>query len=205
MFAEEGVSLNTPAAIDALHFLSDLKFVHHVIPDWAYYDEANSLFFDEQAAMIINGDWSLVQYRDYFGERLGVAPLPETPVGWPASYTAGDSFFLPADLEDQEMQAVLAFINFTLEHENQLRMSETLYLLPGTLNAYEDPRIWEHPILSVSAAQYERGRPIPLGDEMNCAWDAMGIHLEFVFTGAVSPEGAAEAMQFETERCIDDL
>jgi arabinogalactan oligomer / maltooligosaccharide transport system substrate-binding protein len=66
VFAEDGVTptLDTPEMVATLEFLRSIKFDNLLVPAESDYDGADTLFRDGQAAMIINGDWSLGDYRE---------------------------------------------------------------------------------------------------------------------------------------------
>jgi arabinogalactan oligomer/maltooligosaccharide transport system substrate-binding protein len=78
VFAEDGVTptLNTPAMVDTLQFLYDLKYTYKVMPAEADYNGADTLFKEGKAGMLINGDWSLGDYKTALGDKLGVDPHP---------------------------------------------------------------------------------------------------------------------------------
>jgi arabinogalactan oligomer / maltooligosaccharide transport system substrate-binding protein len=207
VFAEDGVTptLDTPAMVSTLQFLYDLEFTHGLVPVETDYDSADALFKEGRAAMIINGDWSLGGYSELFGDSLGVAPIPETPEGWPAPYTSGTYFMLPANLEGNELAAVVAFIEYVSTDEVQTRLITELVRLPGSRSALENDLITDDPILAGSAAQMERGVPMPSVLEMRCNWDAMKPEMQAVLAGSTSPEDAAARMQSAAELCIEDL
>ena len=79
VFAEDGVTptLDTDAMVGALTFLHDLKYANGVMPAEADYNVADGLFNHGDAAMIVNGDWTLGAYVETFGESLGLGPIPE--------------------------------------------------------------------------------------------------------------------------------
>jgi arabinogalactan oligomer / maltooligosaccharide transport system substrate-binding protein len=78
VFAEDGVTptLDTPEMVRTLEFLRSIKFETPLVPPEIDYDGADTLFKEGQAAMIINGDWSIVDYREILGDNMGVVPIP---------------------------------------------------------------------------------------------------------------------------------
>lgn len=207
VFAEDGVTptLNTPDMVETLQLLYDLEYTHGLVPAETDYDSADALFKEGKAAMIINGDWSIGGYSELFGDKLGVAPIPETKDGWPAPYTSGTYFMFPKNLEGVELAAVVNFINYVASDEVQTRMINELKRLPGSRSALESDLITEDPILSGSAAQMEKGTPMPSTLEMRCNWDAMKPEMQAVLAGTTSPEDAAANMQSAAELCVEDL
>ena len=207
VFADDGVtpSLDTPAMIDTLKFLYDLEFTHGIVPAENDYDSADALFKEGKAAMIINGDWSLGGYKEFLGDKLGVAPIPETPKGWPAPYTSGTYFMLPKNLAGDKLAAVVGFIEFVTNEANQTRQIAELSRLPGLRAALSSDLIKGDAVLVGSAAQMEKGTPMPSVLEMRCNWDAMKPEMQAVLAGTKSPADAAKAMQSAAVLCIEDL
>ena len=64
----------------------------------------DSLFKTDKAAMIINGDWSLGEYKKLMGDNLGVAHIPKVSATgiWPAPYTSGKFFMISKDLAGRQ-------------------------------------------------------------------------------------------------------
>ncbi|NMB61828.1 MAG: extracellular solute-binding protein [Chloroflexi bacterium] len=209
VFAEDGVTptLNTDAMVNTLQFLYDLKFTYGIVPESADYDTADTLFKEGKAAMLINGDWSLGAYQEQFGDKLGVAPLPMvTATGkYPAPYTSGKYFMLPKDLSGDKLNAVISFIEFATNEENQLNQLDTLKRLPGLKSVLDNEAIANDPILAGSALQMSYGVPMPSVTEMRCNWDAMKPEQTLVLAGSETPADAAAAMQGAAEACILQL
>ncbi len=206
VFADDGVTptLNTPAMVNTLKFLHDLKYKYKIIPAESDYNGADTLFKEGKAAMIINGDWSLGAYKDALGSKLGVARIPKVKATgmWPKPYTSGVFFMIPKDLGGAKLDAVKAFINFATDKENQIDMVKKLTRLPALKAALNDPIISSDPILKGSADQMVVGTPMPTVLEMRCNWDAMKPEMQAVLADKKSPEDAAKAMQKAAEACI---
>ncbi len=209
VFAEDGVTptLNTEAMVNTLQFLYDLKFTYAITPESIDYDTADTLFKEGKAAMLINGDWSLGAYQEQFGDKLGVAPLPKvTSTGtYPAAYTSGKYFMLPKDLAGDKLNAVIKFIEFATNEENQLGQLDTLSRLPGLKSVLSNEAISSDPILAGSAEAMSYGTPMPTVTEMRCSWDAMKPEMTLVLAGSETPADAAAAMQSAVEACILQL
>ena len=192
VFAEDGVTptLNTDAMVSALTFMNELEFVHGVMPGEADYQIADDLFKSGNAAMTINGDWTLGNYADLEFE-IGVCPIPPMVGGEnPKPYVAGNFFMVSkAVADDQALQdAVIDFVQFATSTENQLTQLETLKRLPSKLDALSDPSIAEDPLLAGSAAAMQNGIPQPTNLEMRCVFDAMN-------TGVRTNAASADADQ----------
>jgi len=199
VFDKDGVTptLNTPAMVNTLQFLYDLKSKNAIAPKEADYATADTLFKEGKAAMLVNGDWSLGDYRKALGDKLGIAPLPKvTSTGlWPAPYTSGKYFMVPQQVTGDTLKAVVAFMTFATSYENQIDMVKTLTRLPALRTALDDELVKTDPILNGSAAQMAVGTPMPSVIEMRANWDAMKPEMNAVFSGTKSAADAAKAMQ----------
>jgi len=84
-----------------------------------------------------------------------------------------------AGISDEELEAVMAFVDFATNMENQEEIISTLSRLPALKEALESNLIANDPILKGSAAQMAKGAPMPVVMEMRCNWDAMKPELRF--------------------------
>jgi arabinogalactan oligomer/maltooligosaccharide transport system substrate-binding protein len=209
VFAEDGLTptLDTPAMVDTLQFLHDLKYENEILPAESDYDVANSLFVEGKAAMIINGDWTLGAYRESFGDSLGLAPIPQVSATgeWPAPYTSGKFFMIPVDLDQAKLDVVQDFITFATNLDNQVAMVETLSRLPALKTAIDNPVVADDAFLAASAEAMTYGTPMPTVLEMRCNWDSMKPEMQAVLADTETPEVAAENMQAAAESCITTL
>ncbi len=199
VFAADGrtPTLNTKAMVDTLQFMYDLKTKYGIAPKEADYATADTLFKEGKAAMLINGDWSLGDYKKAFGDKLGIAPLPKVSATglWPAPYTSGKYFMFPTSDTGDLLQAGIAFAQFATTYENQMDLTKTLSRLPALKQALADEYVKNDPILQGSAAQMALGTPMPSVVEMRANWDAMKPEMNAVFAGSKSAADAAKAMQ----------
>lgn len=209
VFADDGVTptLNTPEMIATLQFLHDLKFSDKIIPSESDYGGADTLFKEGKAAMIINGDWSLGDYKAALGDKLGAAPIPMVSATgmWPAPYTSGKFLMISAGISDDKLEAIMQFVDYLTNMENQLDMIATLSRLPALQEALGSEAIQNDPILKGSAAQMQNGTPMPVVMEMRCNWDAMKPEMNAVLADQKSPEDAVVAMQQAAEACVEGL
>jgi arabinogalactan oligomer/maltooligosaccharide transport system substrate-binding protein len=209
VFAEDGLTptLNTPEMVATLKFLHDMKFDAKIVPPECDYDGADTLFKEEKAAMIINGDWSISGYVSALGDDLGVARIPKVSATgeWPKPYTSGVYFMLTKGISGDKLKAAQDFISFVSSKEKQLEMVKLLNRLPAVKEALEDPLIVDNPILKGSADQMVVGTPMPTVLEMRCNWDSMKPEMLAVLSDTKSPEDAAKLMQSGAESCIKSL
>jgi arabinogalactan oligomer/maltooligosaccharide transport system substrate-binding protein len=209
VFAEDGVTptLNTPAMVQTLQFLHDIKYIDKMVPAESDYDGADTLFKEGKAAMIINGDWTLGAYHDQMGEDLGIARIPMVSATgqWPAPYTAGKYFMIPSGTTGSKLDTVVDFINFATNKENQLGMVTKLARLPALKSALDDPLVSGDPLLANSADQMVVGVPQPTVLEMRCNWDSMKPEMQAVLADSEMPADAAARMQSSSENCMATL
>jgi len=199
VFDKDGVTptLNTKAMTDTLQFMYDLKTKYAITPKEADYATADTLFKEGKAAMLINGDWSLGDYKKALGDKLGIAPLPKVSATgkYPAPYTSGKYFMIPEADTGDLLQAVISFAQFATTYENQIDLTKTLSRLPALKKALDDEYVKNDPILQGSAAQMALGTPMPSVIEMRANWDAMKPELNAVLAGTKSAADAAKSMQ----------
>jgi len=209
VFAADGVTpmLNTPEMVNTLKFLHDIKFVDGILPAESNYDDADALFKEGKAAMIINGDWSIGGYKEILGDKLGVAPIPmvKSTGKYPAPFTSGVFFMIPKDLKGDKLEAVKMFINFVTNDANQVDMVSKLSRLPALKSALESDVIKNDPLLSGSAEQMTYGSPMPVVLEMRCNWDSLKPEMQAVLADTESAEDAAAKAQSAAEKCVADL
>jgi arabinogalactan oligomer/maltooligosaccharide transport system substrate-binding protein len=205
VFAEDGLTptLNTPEMVATLAWLKQLKD-SGIVPAESDYNGADTLFKEGQAAMIVNGDWTLGAYKEQFGDSLGVARIPTvsstgTP---PAPFTSGKFFMVPKGLDEDTQAVVVDFIKFATDQANQLNMVSVLSRLPALKTALADESITSDPYLAGSADQMVAGVPMPTVVEMRCNWDGMKPEMLAVLAGDKTPEDAAAAMQSAAEACL---
>lgn len=208
VFAEDGKTptLNTPAMVDTLKFMMLLKS-ENIFPKESDYAGADTLFKEGKAAMLVNGDWSLGDYKKVLGDKFATAAMPmvSSTQKYPAPFTSGKYFMISAGVADAKLEAVMAFVDYATNLENQVDMIKTLSRLPARKEALENEAVKSDPILSGSAAQMLNGTPMPVVLEMRCNWDAMKPELNAVMSGQKTPEDAAVAMQQAAESCVKTL
>jgi maltose-binding protein MalE len=199
-------TLNTPAMIEALKFIKDLRDTYKIIPAEADYNAADALFKDGKAAMIINGDWSWSGYRKA-GIDIGIAPLPTiVKTGLPcAPMISPKGFSLNANTPKEKIPIIIELIKFLMEPEHQLQTAKSLTTMPTRKILYDNPFIKNDDILINSQKQIDRGKAMPVVPELRAIWDAMRSSYQAVLGGATTPEQAAEDMQTAAVKKIDEM
>ena len=200
---EDQPQLGSKAMQSALKFVHDLRYVAKVIPAQADYDTADSMFKQGKAAYIINGPWSLDDYKAA-GFPVGIAPLPRVSATGldPSPMTGGKYWFLSSDLSGLRLEVARRFVEYMTGAEAQDKWLETLGRLPSNKQSAQSDAIKDDPLLAGAMAQLARGRGIPSVPAMYCAWDAMRSPLEGVMAGELSPVEASQQMQDVTVQCM---
>jgi len=208
VFAADGVTptLDTPEMAAALDFIRSLK-VDGLIAKESDYAVMDTDFKEGNAPLLINGDWSLGGYKEALGDNLGVAPIPQvSSTGtYPAPYTSGAFFMLPKGLEGAKLAAVVDFISFATNYDNQVDMVSKLSRLPALTEALGADVITGDPILAGSAAQMSYGTPMPTVLQMRCVWDGIKPELLPTYNGEETGAEAAAKAQAAATTCISTL
>ncbi len=194
------------AFIDYLHFVKSLKD-EDIVPQECDYPCADSGFREGRFAMIINGDWSLADYSNVFGDRLGVAPVPAIN-GHVFTEMTSSKFYMvsKAALDDPDHKAsVEVFVEYMTSADVQRRWLHEQKRLPSNRAVAEDTVITTDPVLAGSMAALANGRGMPAAPEMRCAWDAWRTNLEGVMAGSLSPEFASAQAQSAADECVAAL
>ncbi len=195
MDAERRPTLDTPAMVQALSFLKDLKLNQGIMPMESDYQITETLFKEGKAAMIVNGPWSWSGYRKA-GIDLGVAPIFRLPNGrWAAPMTASKGYSINANIKDAELPLAIELITYLTSPEAELRSALELGILPSRKEAYSDSTLAHDPILQASRQAYDLGRRMPIAPEMRVLWDVMRTGMQEVMNGSKPPARAARDMQ----------
>ncbi len=197
---------NNEAFINYLKFVAQLK-ADGVVPQECDYACADTLMKEGKAAMIINGDWSLGDYKTALGDNFAVAPVPSIN-GNPYTEMTGNKAFMMSNavLDDPaKKEAVVKFVTYMTSPEVQKLWLDQFKRLPSDKQVAEDPAIASDPVLVGSMAALSNGRGQPAAPQMRCAWDAWRPNLEGVMAGTITAEDAAAAAQTAADECVATL
>lgn len=188
-------TLDTPAMVGALDFLSGLK-QEGLVPRECDYPLADTIFKEGRAAYIVNGPWSWEAYREA-GLEIALAPLPMvTSTGlWPSPMTAAKCYSVNRYLDPETRECTAALLAWLTSTEVQVELAMTLSVLPADREARLRPEIQSDPTLDASRAQIEKGRLMPIVPEMRAMWDAMRPGYQGVMNGDLTSSEAARRMQ----------
>ena len=199
-------TLNTPAMINALNFIADLRDKYKIIPGEADYDIADVLFKEGKAGMIINGDWSWSSYGNA-GINYGISVLPiitetgkyATPMVAPKGYS------INKNVNDKKLSEIKDLLKFLMSPEKQLETALEVKTFPSRKELYSNPKLANDEIFINSKEQIDHGVALPIVTEMRAIWDAMRPAYQAVLGGAITPQKAAKQMQEDAIKKIKEL
>ncbi|MEJ5343564.1 MAG: extracellular solute-binding protein [Chloroflexus sp.] len=148
--------------------------------------QADSLFKDGKADMIINGPWVLGDYRAVLGDNLGVAPMPGAakPAG---PLTGVDGFYV--SINSQNVAGAVALAMFLTSPESmKVYVDEAGHVPVSTKVEISDP------LVQAFAQASATGVPRPQIPELDNYWGPFGDAMTKVLDGGADPAAAvAEA------------
>ncbi|MFH0777662.1 MAG: extracellular solute-binding protein [Candidatus Eisenbacteria bacterium] len=189
-------TLDSEAMVKALGFVADLRTKYAVIPKECDYQQAETLFKEGRAAMMINGPWSWGGYISA-GIDIGLAPIPRnSSTGlWPSPMVSSKGYSVNAHCPEKKLEVVKELLDFLTSTENQLESARKIKMLPARRAAYDSLLAEGDAILAGSMAQVKLGRRMPVVPEMRAVWDTMRPAYQNVLNGEITAERAAAGMQ----------
>jgi maltose-binding protein MalE len=210
-FAEDGVTpdLDNDAVIQTFELLASFKELG-ITPEECDYDCLDGFFKEGNAAMTINGPWSLGGDTGIVAalgeENVGLAPFPMFEGGQPAPLVAGSYIMIPTATEGDKLDVIQAFVEwYTTDVETVVNYTIPQNRLPGLIAAFDDPRVSENRLVGESAAALATGVPQPVNVEMRCIFDAITQEYQAVMNGSSTPVDSAANAQAFAESCIADF
>ncbi|UCF77785.1 MAG: extracellular solute-binding protein [Candidatus Eiseniibacteriota bacterium] len=196
MDEDHAPTLDTPAMVKALRFVSDLRAKHRVLPKECDYQQAETLFKEGKAAMMINGPWSWGGYISA-GIDVGLAPLPrmsETGL-WPTPMVSSKGYSVNVNCPREKLELVKELLDFLTSPENQMVTMRRLRMLPARKAIADSLTPGSDLFLDNSLIQLKHGRRMPVVPEMRAIWDSMRPSYQNVLNQEMIPEEAARTMQ----------
>ena len=189
-------TLDSPAMVKALSFVRDLRTKYRVMPKECDYQQAETLFKEGKAAMIINGPWSWGGYIAA-GIDVGLTPIPkiaETGL-WPTPMVSSKGYSVNVNCPDKKLPIVKELVDFLISTQNQIESAQKIKMLPAGKAAADSLIAKGDPFLEISLAQVKLGRRMPVVPEMRAIWDSMRPSYQNVLNNEITPEEAAKKMQ----------
>ncbi|MHB0997267.1 MAG: extracellular solute-binding protein [Elusimicrobiales bacterium] len=199
--------LDTQPMRDTLNFYLDLKYEKKYVPMECDYNCMDSLFKENKAAFIINGDWAISGYQKHFGKNFGLAVIPKlSRTGrWPSPMVSGKYFTVSSGLKPEKLAMVKRLLEFYVSRENQVRQYQVLTRLPALKAAGSAKEITSDEVSRVSLEQILKGRPMPMATEMRAVWDSARNYMGLATTKKLSVDDAVKRMQENTDRKIEEM
>lgn len=188
-------TLDSPQAVEALRFYTDLLLKHHLAPEasltWSALN-ARQAFALGDAAMLIEGPWAigaLKKTNPDIEKVLGVALLPGRKQM--ATFAGGSNFVVFRQSKQKELAA--EFVRLMVSEKYQLELARLLKFLPGRISLQKNKLFTSDPILKVAVEQMEYGRSFPAA----AGWGAVektnlpNTMMDRILTGKMTVEQAA--------------
>lgn len=192
-------TLDTPEMRAALQFVLDLRDKHGIVPRYEDYATANLMFRRRRAAMIIDGPWSWAQYG--VPERSALALLPvNTATGLRCRpMLAAKGYSLNINTPPEKFGLIRRVVGHLTGDEVQLRMARRLFTTPTRREVLGEDDFRENPVLQLALEQAKNSIPMPIAPQLRHIWDGIRGPYRRVFTGDLTPDEAARAMQKDAE------
>ncbi len=199
-------TLNSPAMVSALElYLSwlgrspDQTSTQVAIAPLLTHEEMRAQFLKGDLAMMIDGEWAIVELPQATNLDWGVVTLPDVSLAeehLPAAPLVLARYWsISRSVSGNQAQAAAAFVEYMTRPERQLAWTSAFGLLPTRRQALEDRLISDDPALRVSAEQRQAGQMVPLRTNANLLLNAMREPLKLAIAGEVTPAEAAKLMQ----------
>lgn len=195
-------TLDTPAMEGALDLLRALYDAAPYNGD--AYRRGQRLFAQGYAALTIDGDWALEQYRAVSDTlQLGIAPLPTVnATGRPATPLLGGSYLmLQRDLAGERLERARAIVAALSTPPAQLQLARELGRLPALRPALDNLET-DDPALLATRAQVTRSPGLPPTVAARCAVYGINVWLRSRLSDQTDSAETATNMQREAEACV---
>lgn len=114
-------TFNSPEAVEALEFFTDLIYEYHVSPPNVTEDGSIAAFRQGKVATNFNGVWRLEDFRRQEGLNFAVAPFPRLGTKQEAAWGGSSHLAIPKQrrIDPKRLEASLTFLNWiTLPPQN---------------------------------------------------------------------------------------
>ncbi len=164
---------------DALQFLLDLKAAGATFD--ADYAKAETPFRQGQSAMMVNGPWTLGDYKKDLGDNLGVVVMPKGPKGAAAPLNGIDGFYINPNSKNVDGAIELALF-LTGQASAQIYTDSA-----GHVPIRDDVKSSD-PLIATFAQASAAGFPRPQSKEFANYWTPFGDLFTKVLEGVVTPD-----------------
>jgi arabinogalactan oligomer/maltooligosaccharide transport system substrate-binding protein len=166
-----------------------IKRFSEIMPKELAYDEANTLFLESKAAIIMNGPWVVADYKAK-GIDFGLAPIPVvSSSGQPGKPFVGVKLLMLA-AKAKNPQAAVDLMKYYGSAEVQAKLAQINKQVPA--NAAAQEQVKSDPIIAGFVRQTASGVPMPNSEFISAMWDPFNKTIEVTWTGAATPEQAVQ-------------
>ncbi len=200
-------TLDTQPMRDTLNFYLDLKYSKKYVPMECDYNCMDSLFKENKAAFIINGDWAISGYQKHFGRDFGIGVIPKlSQTGrWPTPMVSGQYFTVSTGLKPEKLALVKRLLEFYTSYDNQVKQYQVLTRLPALKAAGKAKEITADPVSRVSMEQILKGRSMPMAIEMRAVWDSARNYMGLATTKKMDVDTAVRRMQENADKKLAEM
>lgn len=166
-----------------------IKRFSQIMPKELGYDEANTMFMEGKAAMIMNGPWVMA---DYGARKLdvGLAPIPlVSGSGLPGKPFVGVKLLMLA-ANAKNPQAAIGLMKHYGSSEVQARLAQINKQVPANRAAQE--QVKHDPVIAGFVRQTASGVPMPNSEFISAMWDPFNKTIEATWSGTTAPEQAVQ-------------
>lgn len=192
------IGLANEGAVEAYEFVNSLCKDYGFVSADVTADIARSNFQNGETAFYIGGPWDIDGFESA-GTSYAVAVMPTfhgenfvTPVGTQVSFVSNKS-----DKQD----AAWDFIMYLAENGAQ-GLYEAGDRIPAKLSEQENEVIQNNEVSKVFVEQINYGEPMPSVSEMGQLWTIHVNNIRSMWTGELTPQGAAENIVSQLEEAI---
>lgn len=206
ILTEEGKpSINTKKINDSFQFIYDLKYRYKIVPSKCDYNDADTLFKNGNAAMIINREWAIKDYMDSLGNNLGITSIPMVLESgeFPATWASTMCYAITKKLSKRRLEAAKKFIKFMTSKENQKDWIKKMQRLPSLKSFEKEELIIEDALLHEVWNALLKSKGKPPNWKVNMIYKAIRPQLEKMMDDQISPQAATEKAQEYAEQMWD--
>ncbi|GAC1541548.1 MAG: extracellular solute-binding protein [Herpetosiphon sp.] len=166
-----------------------LKSLSQIMPKDLDYNAADALFKAGNAAIIMNGPWSVADYQKR-GIDIGLAKIPVVnSSGQPGKPFVGVRLLMLAQ-KSKQAKAAVDLMKFYGTAPVQVELAKVNKQVPANKQAKE--QLKSDPIISGFTAQAAQGTPLPNNQYVDVMWDPVSKTVGSIWSGAATPEQAVK-------------
>lgn len=203
--------VDSPQAVAAFQFYADLLTKHKLAPagaaTWSGTDAAKSIALG-QTAMMVGGSWDLkaiIKQTPDIESKLGTAPIPKGPGGNNLTFAGGSNLAVFEECDNKTLAK--SFVDYMLQRDNLVKVTQSIGLLPATLEALEAEKTtgsFSTPLLKAYAEQVTSTRsipPVPTWGQVEGSGAVVNA-MQAIMSGSKSAEAAMKQLATEINNAI---